>query len=306
MNRVAPPRRPLDPETQAAVSKLNIAVRRVVEGLQGGAHASAHLGASVEFAEHKKYSPGDDIRHLDWRALARTDRHYVKQHQKEVVLRCLSLIDRSASMNYRGARARASKFRCAVELVAAVSHIVIRQGDEAGLLVFDDGVRKFLPPGRRPDHLTAVMTELALLEPADGGSTSYGPALAQAAECAGRRAMIIVAGDLWGCDGRDEVFLKQLSARGHDVAVFHVLDPDEIDLPFERPGLFRGLEGEPEVELEPALVRDKYREEVAAFRGRWKRLCAESGIDFLTARTDRGTVAIISEFVTRRRRRRRR
>ena len=167
---------PADPETLKALTSLTVRVRRVVEGLQGGAHPSLHFGASVEFAEHKKYSPGDDIRHIDWRALARTDRFFVKQHQREVVLSCLIVLDCSASMGYQGTRARTDKLGYAVELMAALAYILVRQGDAAGLMTFASKPTLFIPPARRPDQLSTMMRHFATLEAVRSGSTAFADA----------------------------------------------------------------------------------------------------------------------------------
>lgn len=293
-------RSPVDPQTLEAVSNLTLKVRRVVQGLQGGVHPSLHLGASVEFAEHKKYSVGDDIRNIDWQVLARTDRFFVKQHQREVVLRCLMLLDCSASMGYRGTRARAVKLEYAVELLAAMSHILVRQGDAAGLLTFGHKPLHFVPPDRRPDHLSALMAQFASVRPAEESGTDFQAAIGRAADHAGRPAMVVVATDLWGAGRETEVALSQLAARGHDVAVFHLLDPDEIDLPFDSPVVFRGMEGEKEVEVDPALIRNDYREEIRAAGDRWRIVCGEAGIDLTTVVTDSLPSSVLADFITRR------
>jgi len=299
------PRSPVDPQTIDAVSTLTIEVRRVVEGLQGGGHASPHLGASVEFAEHKKYSPGDDIRHIDWRALARTDRYFVKTHEREVHLRCLMLLDCSASMAYRGSRADRSKLEFATVLLGAMAHVLVRQGDAAGLLAFADRPLDFVPPERRPDHLPALLSRLARLQPATDGATGYGDAIKRAADRAGRRALIVLASDLWGCDRSTEIALGSLASRGHDVTLFHVLSPDEVDLPFERAATFVGLEGEGDVEVDPSLIRADYRRALGRLRRRWRQAGGRSGIDYLFASTGQRPEQVLAEFAARRHRSRR-
>ncbi len=291
---------PVDPETLKAVSTLVVKVRRVVEGLQGGAHPSPHFGASVEFAEHKRYSPGDDIRHIDWRVLARTDRYFVKQHQREVVLRCLMALDCSSSMGYRGQRARTDKLGFAVELLATLAHILVRQGDAAGLLTFDDETTNLIPPIRRADHLTALMKKFVEVRPAKGGGTGFQVAIADTAEHVGGRAMVVLASDLWGAARETEVALGQLAARGHDVVVFHILDDDELELPFDHPLTFSGMEEEPDVSVDPVLVRDDYRQEIKAVRERWQRVCGEAGIDLVLARTSSTPEKVLSVFLARR------
>ncbi len=291
------PKSPIDPETLKAISTLTLKVRKVVQGLQGGIHISPHLGASVEFAEHKKYSQGDDIRHLDWRVLARTDRYFVKQHQREVILRCLMILDCSASMGFKGSRARATKVGYAVELLAAMAHILVRQGDAAGLLTFDSEIKNFIPPLNRPDHLSVLMNHLATVQPADKGDTNFQKAIAQAADYAGRRAMVVLVSDLWSADRDTEVALARLAARGHDVVVFRVLDPDELDLPFDSPAIFRGMEGERDVEIDPTLIREDYRKEIEAVFDHWRRVGGEAGMDIISALTSVPPLTVLSDFI---------
>ena len=293
---------PLSARTLDAVSTLTLRVRRVVEGLQGGGHASLHLGASVEFAEHQKYSPGDDIRHIDWRAFARTDRHFVKRHEREVTLRCLALLDCSASMGYRGSRSELTKLQYASVLVGALGHVLVRQGDAVGLLAFAREPVAYLPPERRPGHLPVLLSRLAGLAPSDGPGTGFAEALRRGAERAGRRALIFVASDLWGADRGTQIALGSLAARGHDVMLCHVLDPDEVDFPFEGPAVFHGLEGEGEVEVDPARIRRDYRSELEAARERWRRAGGEAGVDLVHAVTDTAPEAVLGDFAVRRHR----
>ena len=291
---------PADPETLKALTSLTVRVRRVVEGLQGGAHPSLHFGASVEFAEHKKYNPGDDIRHIDWRALARTDRFFVKQHQREVVLSCLIVLDCSASMGYQGTRARTDKLGYAVELMATLAYILVRQGDAAGLMTFASKPTLFIPPARRPDQLSTMMRHFASLEAARSGTTAFADAIARAADSAGGRAMVVLASDLMGAERDTELALKRLAARGHDISVFHILSPDEIDLPFNQPILLEGMEGERALDIDPTLIREDYRQEVRRLLNRWRRVSGEAGIDFVHAPTDQPPAAVLSEFASRR------
>lgn len=292
----------VDAEILDAVSTLTIEVRRVVEGLQGGDHASMHVGASVEFSEHKKYSPGDDIRHIDWRALARTDRYFVKTHEREVTLRCLMLIDRSASMGYRGSRAPMSKLDFSRVLLGAMGHVLVRQGDAVGLLPFSGRAAGYLPPDRRPEHLPLLMSRLASLAPDRGGRTGFVEAIRSAADLAGRRALVAIASDMLTAGPDTEIALASLAARGHDVVLFHVLSPDEIDLPFERPTGFVGLEGDGEVTVDPALVREDYRKAVEAERERWRAVAGKAGIDMVPVVTSQLPAEVLSAFAARRHR----
>lgn len=291
---------PLLPETLAALSTFSVRVRKVVEGFLGGAHASLHFGASVEFAEHKKYSPGDDVRHIDWRALARTDRYFIKQQQREVILRCLLVLDCSASMAYRGQRAISTKLAFAAELEAALAYVLMRQGDEAGLLFFAERLLRIVPPSRRPGHLKELFLSFVTVTPSQASGTALAEAITLSAERAGRRAMVVIATDLWSSPGETAAALTRLASRGHDVVLFHILDPDEIDLPFRGPTTFMGMEGEPELTTDPALVREAYREQLQAEQARWRHLCGESGIDLYSIRTDEPIASVLAEFAGRR------
>jgi uncharacterized protein (DUF58 family) len=289
-----------DPETLAALATLTIKVRRVIEGLQGGAHPSLHFGASVEFAEHKRYSPGDDVRNIDWNAYARTDRYFVKQHQKEVVLSSLLLLDCSASMGYQGSRSPTSKISFASELLATLAYVLIHQGDAAGLLTFSSQPDLFIPPGKRPDQLALLMRHFAFVKAKEKSVTNYSDAIGRAAGHAGKRALIVLASDLWGAGRETELALARLSARGHDIALFHVLDPDELDLPFNFPTALRDMEGDKTVDVDPTQIREDYRQEVKRTIDRWRRFSGENGIDYVHAPTSLSGVSVLSEFAGRR------
>ena len=290
-----------DPAAFQAVSSLTVRVRRLVEGLLGGVHPSVHFGASLEFAEHKKYNPGDDIRHVDWNALARTDRYFVKQQQREVILNTLMVLDCSASMGYRGSRALADKLGYAVDLLAAAAYILVRQGDSAGMLTFGSAVGTYVPSGRRPDQLSLLMQRFARAVPESGGRTDYVEAISKIASLSGQRTLILFATDLWGAPPETEAALARLSAKGHDISVFHVLDPDELDLPFTQPVRLVGMENEGGWDVDPALIREDYRAAAERFTARWRRVAREQGIDFVSATTDRPGAAVLTEFAAKRR-----
>ena len=291
---------PSDPETLEALATLRLKVRKVVQGLQGGAHPSHHFGPSVEFAENRRYSPGDDIRTIDWNAFARTDRFFVKQHQKEVVLSSLMVLDTSASMGYRGSRAGIDKLGYAAELIAAMVYVLIHQGDAAGLLTFSSAPNRFIPPGRRPDQLALLMRHLADLSPEQTGQTGFTDAIGQAARHLGKRGLVVLASDLWGAKRDTELALARLAARGHDIALFHVLDPDEIDLPFSIPISFEDMEGPDVIDVDPIQVREDYRQELTRTIDHWRRFAGENGIDYIQISTAQSVAVVLSEFASRR------
>ena len=288
--------RALDPETARRVANLSLTARRAVDGLLSGVHRSPHRGASVVFVEHREYRPGDDLRLLDWRAFARSDRHQIKRFEQETHLRATLVLDRSGSMAY-GGEGRPTKHEQAATLLGALAFILARQGDAPGLAVIDDAVRARLPPRTRPAHLEEVLRELAA-PPADGAPTRLRDALTEVAERAGRRGLVAVASDLLDFDERALEPLSYLVARGHDVVVFHVLDPDEIELPFEDPAHFEGLEGEEALDADPQSLRAAYREEIEAFLDRCRQRCVAVGARYVLGRTDQPVEQILASVLT--------
>jgi uncharacterized protein (DUF58 family) len=203
-------------------------------------------------------------------------------------------------MGYRGTRAKSDKVSFAVELFAAFAHILVRQGDSAGLLTFDSENRQFISHRRRPDHLQVLMSSLAQVKAAGGGTTDFSSAVSKVADYAGRKAMVVLASDLWGATHETEVALAGLAARGHDIVVFQILSPDELDLPFDKTTTFMGMEGEASVDADPIFVREAYRKEVVTVLNRWQSVCGEAGIDLFTITTDTQPAHALSDFVARR------
>jgi uncharacterized protein (DUF58 family) len=292
---------PIDSDILDSVATLTIEVRRVVQGFLGGSHASLHQSSSVEFAEHKKYNPGDDIRHIDWRAFARTDRHFVKTREREVILCSLLLVDCSASMGYTGSRARRSKLDYARILAGSLAHILVRQGDAAGLLPFAGKVLPHVPPVGSPEHLSALLAHLSRVS-VQQGRTAYVDAIHGAADQLRNRALVVVISDLWGAGREAEIALSSLSARGHDVAVLRVLSPDEVDLPFARVAEFVDPEDGRKIEVDPVLVREDYRRALAADRERWRRVAGNADIDLMNVVTSTPPEVALGDFAARRHR----
>lgn len=287
----------LDPETAKRVANLTLQARKAVDGLLSGIHRSPHRGASVVFVEHREYRPGDDLRLLDWRAYARSDRHQIKRFEQETHLRATLVLDRSGSMAY-GGEGRRTKAEHAATLLGALAFILVRQGDAAGLSIIDRTVQKHLPPGTRAAHLEEVLAELAR-PPARGVTTGLHDALTEVAERARRRGLVAIASDLLDFDDAALAPLSHLIGRGHDVVVFHVLDPDELELPFEDPACFEGLEGEPSLDADPATLREAYRAEVDRFVEQCRRRCTSVGARWVLARTDEPPERTLAAILTR-------
>jgi uncharacterized protein (DUF58 family) len=281
--------RALDPEVARRVANLSFSARKAVDGLLSGVHKSPHRGASVVFVEHREYKPGDDLRLLDWRAYARSDRHQVKRFEQETHLRATLVFDRSGSMAYAGqssgGEGRGTKAEHAATLLGALALILIRQGDAPGLAVVSSRVDGRLPARTKPAHLDEVLRELAI-PPVEGTTTDLRAALTEVAERAGRRGLIAVASDLLDAGPHALEPLSYLVGHGHDVVVFHVLDPDELELPFTEPARFLGLEGEPSVDADPDSLREAYRREIGAFLAECRARCTAAGARYVLARTD--------------------
>jgi len=280
----------LDPDVAQRVQSLTLSARRAVEGLLSGMHRSPHRGASVVFVEHREYRPGDDPRLLDWRAFARTDRDVIKRFEQETQLRATLVLDRSGSMAYpkdgkRSKEGPANKHTHAATLLSALAYVLIRQGDAAGAALFTDEVGDVVPPRTRPAHLETVLTALAQ-PPEPGAPTDLRAALYAVAERAGRRGVVAIASDLIDLQEDALAPIAHLVSRGHEVILFHVLHPDEIDLPFPGPTRFLGCEGEDAIDADADAVRRSYKREIEAFIDTSRRRAVAAGARYTLARTD--------------------
>ncbi len=292
----APRSIPGEPGTFDALSHLFIEVRHAIEGFQGGTHPSLHMSPSIEFAEHRRYEKGDDLRTVDWKALARTDRHFVKSHEREAQLAGLLLLDCSASMDYRGSRAAMSKLAFARVLLGAMGYLLIRQGDAAGLVTFADRRHLYLPPSNRPGHFAVLMDHLVAARAQEDCTTDYDTTLKEVASRLGQRSMIVLVTDLWNASKETEIALSSLCARQHDVVLFHLLSPDEIDLPFEGRVQFVGMEKDGAVDADPTAIRGDYRDELKALQEHWRRTARRAGIDLVSAVTSDSPARVLAAF----------
>ncbi|MBN2718114.1 MAG: DUF58 domain-containing protein [Deltaproteobacteria bacterium] len=292
----------VEPGTYDAISHLKIQVVAAIEGFLGGAHRSLHLGPSVEFSEHNRYSPGDDIRNIDWKALARTDRYFVKAHERDAQLTCLMLLDCSGSMDYQGSRTRFNKFDYAKILLGALSHLLVKQGDAVGVLGFAESLTVSLPPGGHPGHLPIVLERLARAQVQPNHRTRFADVLKRAQSILGQRGMLVLASDMWQMDEEAGLILKGLGHKGHDITVLQVQSPDELDLPFDQTVEFKGMEREPGLIAEPALLRHDYVNALAKEQARLSLLTRQSRVDMVAAHTSRQPYEVLVEFASRRNR----
>lgn len=273
----------LEPELAARLSGLTLRAKRTVDGLLAGMHRSPHRGASAIFKEHRAYRPGDDPRLIDWRAYARSDRYSIKHFEHETQLRGTLALDISPSM--RWGSGDLSKIDHAATLLAALAYVLTRQGDAVSLITFDDALRDRLPARSGPAHLDYLMRTLAQPAPSTR-ATALHKSLDKLIEHAGRMGLVVIASDLLDLerDALDPV--ARIQARGHQTIVLHVMDPAELELPYEQPMRFEGLEGEMPIEVDPKGLRRSYREAIDAFVASCQHRVVAAGARYLLARTD--------------------
>jgi uncharacterized protein (DUF58 family) len=272
----------LDPAVVARLGTLELRARTIVEGFLSGLHRSPFKGFSVEFAEYRQYMPGDDLATIDWKVYARSDRHYVKKFEEETNLDCHVIVDVSGSMGY-GSRG-VTKYEYARSLAASLGYLMNRQRDAIGLTAFDERVVAKLPASSRAGHLHSFLLTLERL--ALGKTTNVSKPLHQLAESVTKRGMVVLISDLLDDPERVIRGLKHFQFRGTDVIVFQLLDPDEIEFPFDRATKFEDLETGDEVVAVPAVVREQYLKAVRGLIGRYKRELGASGIDYQLVSTN--------------------
>ena len=271
----------LDPAVVARLGTLELKARTIVEGFLSGLHRSPFKGFSVEFAEYRQYMPGDDLATIDWKVYARSDRHYVKKFEEETNLDCHVMLDVSGSMAY-GTHG-ITKHEYAQCLAASLGYLMNRQRDAVGLAAFDERIVSMLPASARPGHLRALLVTLDRLHP--GSATNVARPLHQLAEGLHKRGLVVLISDLLDDPERVIRGLRHFQFRGSDVIVFHVLDPDEIDFPFDRPTRFEDLETGQDVLAVPSVARAHYVDAMAALIERYRRELGASGIDYQLLRT---------------------
>ncbi len=287
----------LEPEALARVKNLSMVARGVVEGAISGMHASPYKGFSVEFAEHREYTAGDDPRHLDYKMLARTDRLYIKQYEEETNMRVQILLDTSGSMGYKH-HSKITKLDYASYLAAILSYLMTRQQDSVGLTTFDTKIGLDMPPRSSPRHFNEMMRQLERLEP--GESTDVAATLHRLANRFKRRCLIVLISDLY--NEPDDVMkaLHHFRHRRHEVIVFNVFDKAEIDFPFKETIAFQDLETNERIQVDPAYVRDVYLEEMDAFIETYRRGCAETNIDYVMTDTSVPYDFMLSRYISKR------
>ena len=292
----------LDPNILRRLENIELAARMLVEGMYDSRHRSPYYGYSVEFVDYREYSPGDDPRTIDWKALARTEKYFVKRFEMESNMNVVSLLDVSASMGYRSAeRSRLTKLEFASFLVASLSYLVTRQQDSPGLVTFDRDIRDFVPPKQGRRHFYTLLTRLESLKP--GGETDIARVLQRVAQRLTRRGIVVVVTDGYGDAGPVIDGIRHLRVRGHDVIVFHVLDHDELTFPFKALTSFRDMETRSQVMTDPLRQHKDYMQRLGKFLDDFGSGCASCGADYRLIDTTRPIELVLRDYLLYRRQR---
>jgi uncharacterized protein (DUF58 family) len=292
----------IDPAALMKIKSMELRARAVVEGFWKGIHRSPYHGFSVEFTEYRPYTYGDDPRYVDWRVYARSDRFYIKKFEDETNLRCHLLVDHSRSMEF--ASIGYSKGQYAGTLAATLTYFLFTQGDAVGLATFDDRIRQYMPPRNRPSYLRRLM--VALESTPQGKATDLGPPIQGLGQMLTRRGLIVMISDMLSSLDRLEADLRHLRAAGHDVVLFHVLDPAELHFEFEAPALFEDLESGRDMFIDPTVAEKDYKQKLNEHLDNIKSICQGLEIDYHLFATDRPFDSALIEFLQHRMHRRKR
>lgn len=287
----------LDPEAMSKLGKLEVIATRIVEGFISGKHRSPYKGASVEFAEHRGYSPGDEVRLIDWRVFARSDRYYIKQFEEETNLQSVLVLDASGSMAFGASTV--SKLRYAQMAAACLARLMLHQRDAVGLAVLDEVVRTYIPARSRANHFGVLLDELGETRP--GGETSLAGALHDLASRIKRRGLIMILSDCF--DDAEDLLnaLHHLRARGHEVMLLQIMAPEELSFKFDRWSRFECLEvAGTRIDLDPSVIRKEYLERVETFLERLRQGCGEIGCDYMPLSTDQSLGDALGYYLARR------
>lgn len=286
----------------AKLPNLQVLAKGVVEGFCSGLHKSPHKGFSVEFREHRAYVPGDDIRTIDWKLFGKTDRLFIREYEEETNLRCTLLLDSSGSMAYSGSRSHGhSKHTYAVRTAACLAYLMLQQQDSVGLVTFDKKVRRYIPPRARPGHLQAILRELEIQKPGD--ETALSDVFHEMVVKIHRRGLLIIISDLFDDAEKLMKSLAHFRHANHEIIIFQIWDPDELDFPFRQWTQFASLETASSRHLvDPAQVRKAYLEKLVRFREQLASGCNRHRISLVPMTTDQPYADVLASYLALRRR----
>ena len=284
----------LDAQLLSRLGGLKVRARAVVEGVLSGLHKSPHQGQSVEFAEHKEYAPGDELKHLDWKAFGKFDRYYVKRFEHETNLRCTLVVDGSGSMGF--GTTGLTKLDVARVLAATLAHLLLKQQDAAGIAIATKGRVVEVPPRASASHLQVLFDTLERHEAT--GETDLAATADLLAEKLPRRSLVCVFSDFLDDNGEALKRLLALRARKHDLALFHLVDPAELEFPYDDPTLFLSMEDPRQLEVNPREIKQSYLEEFGRFLDETKATCTAADVDYVRVRTDEPLDAVLVKFLS--------
>jgi uncharacterized protein (DUF58 family) len=285
----------LHPETLAKLHGLELRARHIVEGYVSGVHRSPFHGFSIEFAEHREYVPGDDLRYVDWKVFGKTDKFYLKQYEEETNLVCYLLVDCSESMRFKSDLAAMSKLEYAHTMAASLAYLILQQQDSVGLATFDNEIRSLVRASSNPSHLKQLL--YVLEHTSAERKTRTGPIFHDLAERLKKRGVVIILSDLFDDVPAMLAGLKHFRHRRHEVILFHVLDPAELDFPFRTITMFKGLEQFPDLLTDPRALRKAYLEEFDKFTQSVRKGCRNQNIDYVEMRTDASLEVALSSYL---------
>ena len=291
-------RKYLEPEMVARLSNMSLRARLVVEGYIIGQHKSPFHGFSVEFAEHRAYGPGDEIRHIDWKLYGKTDRFFVKQYEEETNLRSYILLDTSRSMEYKSNKI--SKLDYGNYLSAALAYLMINQQDGVGLTLFDNQIQTFIPPRSKPSHVNTILTHLD--KTGSAKDTDVGIVLHEMAERIKKRGLIILISDLF--DETENIIngLKHFRHNKQEIIVFHVMDRKELNFDFSNRTKFKDMETDEQITTEPWKIRKIYQQAIQSYQDELRLRCREQKIDYVPLFTDQNLDLALNEYLKKRQR----
>ncbi|MEM7784643.1 MAG: DUF58 domain-containing protein [Planctomycetota bacterium] len=284
----------LDPESLDKIKKLDVRARLVVEGFITGQHRSPYNGFAIEFAAHREYAPGDDLRHIDWKVWSKTDRLYIKEYEEETNLKCHLIVDCSKSMRY-GESKGWSKFDYAATAAASVGYLMQQQQDSVGMVLFSNQIEKNFKTSSHPSHLKLLLHELEKIEPENKTDVSE-PFLALASQIR-QRGLVVIFSDMFLDPEILGESLNQFRLRRHEVLLFHVMHHDELEFPFQENTLFKGMEEQVQLNAEPRALRKSYLEAVKEYMDRVKKICAAAGIDHVLLDTSKPLGGVLSSYL---------
>lgn len=287
----------LNPVALAKLGNISLLARLVVEGFITGLHHSPYKGFSVEFAEHKQYTPGDDLKHIDWKVYAKSNKYYLKQYEEETNLRSTIILDTSASMSFSSGKVSKLEYGC--YLTGCLAYMMIRQQDSVGFVSYSENVDNYIPPKSSPKHLKAIVSRLERVLPG-ANKTRSSNVLHDLAERVKKRGLIILISDLLDDPGEIMKGLIHFRHKKHELIVFHVLDENEINFNYDEMAVFRDLEEHTRIQVDPRTIRQNYLKLLNEFISKLKRECGENNIDYVLVDTSKPFDEILLSYLSKR------